>query len=280
VPAAIAAALAAILTIGGGAIAIAVGNPPSDDKTTQLLFVHEHGSALIAGAAVSGLGAIAIALALLYLLEAARARRPETPAAARVAALAGGIGACVVGTAARVILVHRADQFAASGDQTYEQAKRALEGGAFQAVQVVGILVQLLLAIAFVLVSLNAMRAGLVTRFMGYVGMIAGALFILPLSGPLPVIQTFWLLALVPLFLGRWPSGQPPAWITGQAQPWPSAQKQREARERADEGSEERAAPAPAKAAAPDDTADDDAADSALGRPHPSSKKRKRKRRR
>jgi hypothetical protein len=69
---------------------------------------------------------------------------------------------------------------------------------------------------------------------MGILGCIIGALVIIPL-GPLPVVQSFWLLALGALLLGRWPAGMPPAWRTGAAEPWPSqsevAQQRREAME-------------------------------------------------
>ena len=83
------------------------------------------------------------------------------------------------------------------------------------------------------MISLNAMRVGLLTRFMGVLGIITGALQILPLAGPLPVVQCFWLLLLGLLFRGRWPGGQPPAWRTGNAEPWPSSAEMREQRQRA-----------------------------------------------
>ena len=59
----------------------------------------------------------------------------------------------------------------------------------------------LAIASAYVLVSLNAMRAGLLTRFLGILGVIVGALVIIQI-GPFPVVQTFWLLALAVLFAG------------------------------------------------------------------------------
>ncbi len=70
------------------------------------------------------------------------------------------------------------------------------------------------------IVSLNAMRVGLLTKLFGYIGIVAGALLVLV---PLPVVQIFWLGGLGFLFLGRWPGGDPPAWRTGKAEPWPSA---------------------------------------------------------
>ncbi len=77
----------------------------------------------------------------------------------------------------------------------------------------------LMLAIGLLLVSLNAMRAGLLTRLFGYIGIVAGAMLVL---FPLPVVQIFWLAGLGVLFLGRWPGGDLPAWRSGRAEPWPT----------------------------------------------------------
>src|SRR5256885_298642 len=67
-------------------------------------------------------------------------------------------------------------------------------------------------------VSLNAMLAGLLSRFMGVLGIILGVLFVLPLIAS-PVIQLFWLLALGVLFIDKWPGGRGPAWEAGEAVP-------------------------------------------------------------
>jgi hypothetical protein len=75
-------------------------------------------------------------------------------------------------------------------------------------------------AFAYVIIALNAMRAGLLTRFMGVLGIIVGAMMVLPIL-PSPVVQIFWLGALGLLFLGRWGGGRGPAWETGKAEPWP-----------------------------------------------------------
>jgi membrane-bound ClpP family serine protease len=92
----------------------------------------------------------------------------------------------------------------------------------------------LLVTVAFVLVSMQAMRVGLLTRFMGYLGIIAGVLVLFGAGIlPIPIVQAYWLVALGVLLIGRWPTGMPPAWTTGQVVKWPSAQEQREARTRA-----------------------------------------------
>jgi hypothetical protein len=75
------------------------------------------------------------------------------------------------------------------------------------------------------------MRVGLLTRFMGYVGIFAGVLILFVVT-PVPVVQAYWLVALGYLVSGRWPSGLPPAWMSGRAEPWPSSQAQRDQRMR------------------------------------------------
>jgi hypothetical protein len=135
-----------------------------------------------------------------------------------------------------------------------------------------GLLGQLALAFALVIVSLNAMRVGLLTRFMGVLGIIVGGLTIIPITGGLPVVQAFWLGALVPLYAMRWPQGQPPSWLTGEPQPWPSAQDQRAERE-AERNRAEAELIKSAPAASEGDPAEP------VKPAHPSSKKRRKRRR-
>jgi hypothetical protein len=112
-------------------------------------------------------------------------------------------------------------------------ADQALSSGAVIAVQVVGLVGELSLAFALVMIGLNAMRVGLLTRFMGVLAIISGVLFVIPLLGAgLPVVQAFWLIALGFVLSGRAPTGLPPAWVTGVATPWPTQQQMREARQR------------------------------------------------
>jgi hypothetical protein len=122
----------------------------------------------------------------------------------------------------------------------------------------------LALVAAYFLVSLNAMRAGLLTRFLGILGVIVGALVIIRI-GPLPVVPAFWLLSLAVLFAGRRPGGELPAWRTGRAEPWPTAQEAAAARAKRAQSPREEPGPLQEPVAAGAD---------------PASDKRKRKRRR
>ena len=81
---------------------------------------------------------------------------------------------------------------------------------------------------------MNAMRVGLLTKFLGYLGMAAAAasLFLIG-SAPALLIEVFWLIAVAYLLAGRWPNGDPPSWATGKAEPWPTAAELREQRQKA-----------------------------------------------
>jgi hypothetical protein len=273
--AAIGAAAGAVLVLGGGiALVSTLSSSKTDELTSQLLFYDHHSSSLLLGTIVAGIGSICMIAPLVFLFRATKARRPQLPGVALITAWFGPIAAGVGQIALQVVLLDKAHAFATTGAQTYAQAKHLTDEGILKAMQGLVLAGQLSLGFAFVLISLNAMRVGLLTRFMGVLGIIVGVLFVIPL-GTLQVVQPFWLLTLTALFLGRWPSGVPPAWQTGKAQPWPTQQEVREEREKAKAAqlkaagkAEPEAEPEPAAAAA------------TAGPAHPTSKKRKRKRRR
>ena len=264
--AALSAALAAVLTLGGGVVSILSSRDIGPDITSQLLYFDANRGERLLAAGLPALGALSLALPLYYLFRAVKFRRKEVPNWAQVMAFLGPVLAAVAAIAAQIILLDKAASFATEGNQTYEEAERVLDSGLVRTVQGFVPAGQLCLGLAFVVISLNAMRVGLLTRFMGVLGIIVGVLFVLPL-GTLQIVQPFWLLALAYLISGRWPDGVPPAWETGKAHPWPTQQELRERRERA-----EAAQPAPEPAAA--------SAPGAQGGGPERAKKRKRKKRR
>jgi hypothetical protein len=269
--AAVGTAVAAILPLAGG-IAIA-GTVRDQPKNTpgKLLFIHDHASQFVVFSILLGLGAIALALPLRYLYDATKARKPDLPRVALFCATFGPIVYGIVQIGLQLVLASKSATFAdpAQGNQTYEEAKTVFESGPVRFFQFLGLAASLSLGFAFVMISLNAMRVGLLTRFMGILGVIVGVLFVVPLAPGPPIVQSFWLGALVALFLGRWPSGVPPAWTTGRAVPWPSQQELREQREA---GHGVGATPEPEPAGAP--------VPATPARNASASKKRKRKKRR
>jgi hypothetical protein len=263
--AALGAGLGAVLPLGGAIAVSQVLADQPENSPGRLIYFDQHAGELVAFAVLLGLGALALALPLRHLFLATKARRPEMPNVALWCALVGAALFCVGQIVTQVVVVDKAATFATTGDQTYEEAKRVFESGAVRISAAAVLAGQLALGFAFVMISLNAMRVGLLTRFMGVLGIIVGVLFVLPIGGPLPVVQSFWLGALAFLFAGRWPSGLPPAWTTGKAQPWPTQQELREQRERAS-GAQPQPEPVPATGAE--------------ARPRQGSRKRRRKKRR
>jgi MFS family permease len=241
----------------------------------------------IVGAVLYALGAMAIFFALAYLFRATRARRPTLPQAALILAAIGAVGFAIGRGVAEVARYLGAADFVDAVDKSNSAASDALSPTASLVGQVIGQASALALGFAFVLIALNAMRVGLLTRFMGVLGMIVGVTLVLPLDTQ-GIIRIFWLAALGLLILGRWPAGTPKAWATGEAEPWPTQQQLREQREAARGAAREpKAEPAPARPPRPErkptpaPTAPTPRRPDAAGpsAPHSASKKKKRKRR-
>jgi hypothetical protein len=243
----------------------------------------------IVGAVLFGLGSLAIYFAMAYLFRAVRARKPELQQIALIMAAIGAVGFGLGRAVSEIARYLGARDFVDAADHTNSAASDALSPPASLIGQVVWQAAALALGFAFVLIALNAMRVGLLSRFMGVLGIIVGVTFVLPLDQQ-GIIRVFWLGALGVLFLGRMPSGMPKAWTTGSAEPWPSQQQLREQRQAARaEAAAERGEPAPGRSSptgrtpakapppAPPSPRRPDAA--AAGTEHSASKKRKRKRR-
>jgi hypothetical protein len=79
------------------------------------------------------------------------------------------------------------------------------------------------LAVGLVYTSLWSMRTGLLTRFVGTLGMAVGVASVL--FNPIFALALIAFLGLI--FIGRVPGGRPPAWDAGEAVPWPSPGEQR-----------------------------------------------------
>jgi hypothetical protein len=240
-----------------------VGRAPSV-RTAFFEFYDDHAATILASSVVRGIGLIGLGWAVTFLAAATRGRRPELPKPVVYVPLVGALLSAistVLGSVGSGIAVSNF----LDGPRTVDDAADVGSSSLLVTAQFVGLAGQLALATGLVLISLNAMRAGLLTRFLGILGIITGALVIIPL-GPVPVVQAFWLGALGLVILGRTPGGVPPAWQTGKAEPWPSQRDVAEKR-RAGRGQ----APAPAEEEQPEPVA--------AGRQHPASRKRKRKRR-
>jgi hypothetical protein len=279
----------------------AAAGRPQPPGAGALLFEYrgQHWLIAIAGAVLVGLGTLATYPPLAYLYKATALRAP-IPRFALIAAAVGAAGSGIGLTISRIAQYAEAHSFATGSDHTNSAVVDAQSNPVFLAGGFIGEVLGLGLAIAFLLISLNARRAGLLRQLMGVVGMFVGATVVFGSLDPFGIVRSLWLAALGLLFIGRLPMPRPKAWSVAEAVPWPNAaqvREQREAARRAREGEPEprsrgragageaRDAKEPAGARArsrlpaPRAPQPRRADAAAPGKPHPSSKKRKRKRR-
>jgi hypothetical protein len=193
--------------------------------------VGQHPIVPIIGAIVYGFGSLAIFFDMANLFRAARARRPGMPQIALILAAVGAVGFGIGRAVSEVARYLGAHSFVSAVDKTNSAASDALSPTATLVGQLIWETSALALGFGIAIISLNAMRVGLLTRFMGVLGVIVGVAVapILPIDQQ-GIIRVFWLAALGMLFLGRLPSGTPKAWTTGEAEPWPTQQQLREQR--------------------------------------------------
>ena len=248
-----------------------------DELTLDLLVANQRFPLDLISAVINAIGSLGIAFTLLFLFRAARARNPEKvrPWVRIIVLVAGGLSA-LAGVVYAIVVAIKVHQFATTGAQTYAEANHLTSGAGLLGLQLLGQAAALLMAVAFVLVSMQAMNAGLLSRFMGYLGMFAGALVLFQII-QVPVVQTYWLLAVGYLISGRWPTGVPPAWRSGRAEPWPSSGELRARRAAQMDDRRQRGPKKPEPAAVSEDR--EPAATPVNARTRADTPKRKRKRR-
>ena len=194
-----------------------------DPRTIKEQFLVHHQFALIAAFVISNLGVLAMIVPLRYLAraESARAERPSalTGQFALVGPLMLGIGLPLF----EISLILGAHSYLNGHARTAAAISAATAGGLRVALQLILTIGTLALAVTFVMISIRSMRVGLLTRVMGIAGVIAGVLFLIPLT-PLPVIQSLWLMFFGAMLLGAGSRPLPEAWTSGEARPGPPRQ--------------------------------------------------------
>ena len=200
-----------------------------DPRTVHEQFLVHHQVALIAAFVISNLGALAMIVPLRYLAAAERTRSPAPSPVPAYLALYGPILLAVFLPAFEISLILGAHSYLSHSARDAAAITAATAGGVRVAFQLVLTLGTLGLAGAFIMISLRAMRVGLLTRMMGIVGIIAGVLFLIPVT-PLPVVQALWLVFVGAMLLAFGGRPLPEAWTAGEARPWPPSSRRAAAR--------------------------------------------------
>jgi hypothetical protein len=208
-----------------------VAKPAVSARTAEVKFLSHHAFTLIAGGTLATIAFGALTLILLVLLDATRFRRPETFRFAGPLVIGGGIAVGLVSILRQVVSAVQAHSFAVSHDHSIHAAEQALTSGAANVlVDYLGLLATLALAAGMIATMINALRVGLIVRWMAILGMFVAVLIFIPIGGSEgQIVQAFWMVMMGVLYAGKWPKADPPAWLAGEARPWPSQARTRAA---------------------------------------------------
>lgn len=197
----------------------------SDDRTF-LLDIGASGDGQLA-ALILRVAGLALVMGLVFFLYDAIKRR--SPTHYRWLPLLGAasivvLTICTIYTFFQVRDIGR--EFIGSGPRTLDRAQDLLEAGRQEGlrrfVNVVQGISGLLFGVWISITSLEAMRVGLLTRFLGVFGIgtgLASAVGI-PVA---PALFIAWIGSVAFLAIGYWPGGRPPAWDSGRAVGWDEA---------------------------------------------------------
>jgi hypothetical protein len=228
-PVAIAAFAAAVLLLVSAMLFFPKDRKGIERNPDLLLSIHEQSGGYMASAVLGALAGLLLIAVFLYLFRATFARGAGVPSWFIYLVIGAPILFAVSSVAGAFEAIDLGDKFA-SGEPIRGEAgaDRARDLGGTGPV-LVGLATAGTVGVAFlfVMLPLRARRVGLLSPFMGILGVIAGALVVFQLTGVSSVLQAFWLGALGMLLLGRWPGGRGRAWETGTAEPWPTAAQRR-----------------------------------------------------
>ena len=204
--AAVAAVVSGIALYGGILWAQLAYSDAPDNKADRLRYFDRHAGEILASAVIQAVGMLLLAVVALHLYRAVKARKPDEPLVVAVMGVYGPVGMALITVAQAVALTIIAGDFADRPSQTLAAAEDALKDPALLIPRYLGISAALALAFWLVKGSLDAMRVGLLTRFMGVFGIALGPAFVLQFGS---LILPLWLIALGALFAGRWPRRPP-----------------------------------------------------------------------
>jgi hypothetical protein len=206
-----------------------VANPTVSPRAAEVRFISHHALPLISGSVLAGIAIGALTLVLLLLVDATRFRRPESWPLARPLVICGGVAVAVVSIAHQVLSAILTHHFVVGNDFSGHAVELALTKGTANTISdYLDLAAGLSLAVGMIATMVGAMRVGLLTRWVGVLGIFTGVLIFLPIGGAtLEVVPAFWMVAMGMLYAERWPGGDLPAWTSGQSRPWPTRADQR-----------------------------------------------------
>lgn len=205
--------------------------PPQSLNAIQVEYLGSNLVGWIGPTFLTAVGTLMMLIPVGLLFKATRARKDDMRQLGGTM-LVIGVSASAVGVLGYTIAVGMdAREFTGSSAAA---ARDVLTGGTATGMQIVGLVGRFALALALIIIPLNAMRTGLITRFVGVLGIIVGASVIIPVPvDQINLLRSSWLILLGLTLLGKMPGSypDPPAWNRGEMIPWPSQQELRERKE-------------------------------------------------
>jgi Domain of unknown function (DUF4386) len=220
----------------------------SSDADKVLRVAHRHASDLRVVAVLEAVSIVLTVIALLYLWRAAR-NRADVARVIPVLLLVGGLAVGILNFMSELAVVSAAKDFvnhpiphpnlsAITDPHKYanavedlapkKHAENVVRDHFSNAEQLSLYFVNLIWGAGLALTSLVGMRTGLLSRFLGVLGLIVGVLYAVPLlGGGGGLLQFLWYLAVGLVISNVWPGGRGPAWDAGAPVRWPGAAEKR-----------------------------------------------------
>ncbi len=178
-------------------------------------FTLDNGTATLIAASARAISLILLLPMVLLLVDAVRARGGQLGAWVRFASIGGFVlfALVTVGVVVLQLSVYRTARDAGFEPADIWDAVRDSPRTLAGLSDFVG---RALAGLTVALAAVQAVRTGLLPRFIGYLGVFIGMLFVVPLE-PSGVVRAFWFGALAFVVSGRLASGTPPAWDAGVA---------------------------------------------------------------
>jgi hypothetical protein len=224
----------------------------SSDADKVLRVAHKHASDLHVVAVLEVISIVLTVIALTYLWRAAR-HRADVARVIPVLLIVGGLAVGILNFMSELAVVSAAHEFvknpiphpdlsAITDPHKYraavedlapkKHAENIVRDHFSTGEQLALYFMNLVWGAGLALTSLAAMRTGLLSRFIGVLGMIVGVLYAIPLlGGGGGLLQFIWYVAVGLVISNVWPGGRGPAWDEGVPVRWPGAAEKRMAME-------------------------------------------------
>jgi hypothetical protein len=218
------------------------------DADQVLRVAHEHASDLRVVAALEAVSIVLTVIAMLYLWRAAR-HRADVAKLIPALLIGGALAVGVLNFMSELAVISAAKEFvknpiphpnldAITDPHKYraavedlapkKHAENVVRDHFSTGEQLALYLCNVLWGAGLALTSVVAMRTGLLSRFLGVLGLIVGVLYAVPLlGGGGGLLQFLWYVAIGLVISNVWPGGRGPAWEAGAPLRWPGAAEKR-----------------------------------------------------